>query len=79
MKRFALFLGVVSFPVLLQAVNIPTDVLEAQQGNKATCIQKKADACVNLQCTSGGALSEDRNCQDKCQQVAKAQCEVSSE
>jgi hypothetical protein len=77
MKRFALLCAVFCFPLLLQAADNPVDVIQAEKYDKSACIQKKADDCVNLRCTSG-PYSSDRDCPEKCQKAAQAQCEVSS-
>jgi hypothetical protein len=78
MKRLAGMLFVMGFPFMLQAADIPTNVLEADRYDKSACIQRTADQCVNLRCASG-PYSSDRNCPEKCQSAAKAQCAVSSE
>lgn len=77
MKRLIMLCAVFTFPMLSQAADNPVDVIQAQSYDKSACIQKKTDDCVNLRCTSG-PYSEDRDCSSKCQQAAKAQCDVSS-
>lgn len=78
MKRLFILCCLVCFSELLQAADNPVDVIQAEKYDKSACIQRKSDDCVNLRCTSG-PYAEDRDCQGKCQDAAKAQCEVASE
>ena len=74
MKRVALLCLVACFPVLGQAADNPQDVIEAQRYNKASCVQKATDDCINTMCLNSSAI----NCPDNCKQSAQAKCEVSS-
>ena len=77
MKKLVLFCSISFFSVLSHAADNPVDVIQSEKYDKSACIQKKADECVNLRCSSG-PYSSDRDCPGKCQKVAQAQCEVSS-
>lgn len=77
MKQLFLFCCITGFSLLSQAADNPIDVIQAEKYDKSACIEKKADECVNLRCSSG-PYSEDRDCPGKCQDAAKAQCDVSS-
>jgi hypothetical protein len=76
MKRFTLLCCILCFPLLLNASDNPSEELEAQAYSAADCIQKKADQCITSTCTAGPA-SEDPNCNDNCQSIAKAECDSS--
>lgn len=78
MRRWILLGCLIGSPCMLQAADSPPTVDEAAHDDKALCIQKKADACVDIQCTAGPA-SSDLNCPDKCQTEAKAQCDSSAQ
>lgn len=77
MKRLSIMLCCLCFPYLLKAADNPEDVNNVVRYDKQSCVQSRADMCVNQMCTAGPG-SSDINCPDKCQETAKDECEVSS-
>lgn len=70
MKLIAIVLvGLFSFSV--SAVDIPSDDLGAQQFDKLKCIDETAQTCVNSICLN----SDQIDCQDNCQKMAKEKCQ----
>ncbi len=76
MKRFFFLICIASFPLFLHAADNPVDVIETQQYDKTMCVERNADDCINLQCSSG-PFSGDRNCVPNCREKAKAKCNAS--
>lgn len=62
------------YSTIIIAADIPDDVIDARQFNSEQCIDENTQECINNQCLT----SEERNCQDKCADLAKAKCQQQS-
>jgi len=70
MIRFAL---IAFFPVLTQAADVPSVIINNQNSDQAMCVERATNDCINETCLN----SEDRDCQAKCNSSAVDQCSTS--
>ncbi|WP_133126894.1 hypothetical protein [Legionella nagasakiensis] len=75
MKRILWLPFFFSFSGVLQAADIPTIDIGAEQYNQDMCVERYANECINTICLT----SEERDCQDQCRTDAVDKCEEQME
>jgi len=75
MNRFILILLGIFLPLLSFAADIPQVVIGAEKYDKAMCIERAANDCINTICLTSSA----RDCTDKCRASAEDKCQNASE
>lgn len=71
MKRiFLLLVACFLIPGVLQAADVPPQVIGSEKYDKSMCIERYTNNCMNTDCLT----SEARDCPQKCREGAKDKC-----